>query len=198
MPGFATPTRDSIEHALTHHATAGRIRSWTRGGPPPHPKWRVILNDGQQTEIRTYAEAKLFCAALASAAQAQHTDNAGTAADLARDLGTRAGELLRDCGRVTAGDREYLVIIPDGHRPRDPVYLRRDDGQILAARLDAQIREAAPGEAGPDASRLIPVPGSRQVTPATARRCRPAAGLFPSLTRTRPRPARRQRPHGQD
>lgn len=148
MPGFATPTRDSIERALAHHATGGRIRSWARGDAPPHPKWRVSLNDGQEAEIRTYAEAKLFCAALASAAQAQHSQNAGTAADLAQDLGTRAGEMLRDCGRVTASGREYLVIIPDGHRPCDPVYLRRDDGQILAARLETQIREATPGEAG--------------------------------------------------
>jgi hypothetical protein len=142
MPGFATPTRDSIERALDHHATAGRIRSWRRGGVPPHPKWRVVLNDGQRAEIRTYEEAKLFCAALASAAQARYADNAGTTADLARDLGTQAGELLRDCGRVTAGGHVYLVIIPDGHRPADPVYLRGDDGQILAARLEAQICEA--------------------------------------------------------
>lgn len=69
---------------------------------------------------------------------------------LGRSLGTQAGELLRDCGRVTLGGQAYQVIIPDGSRPGDPVYLRREDGRVFAARLEARIRQADPGEAGPD------------------------------------------------
>ena len=75
----------------------------------------------------------------------------GPALGLARDLGILAGELLRDSGRVTIGGRVYQVIIPDGRRPSAPVYLRREDGPVLAVRLEARIREAAPGEAGMEA-----------------------------------------------
>ncbi len=72
---------------------------------------------------------------------------------LARNLGTQAGELLRDHGRVTAGGRVYRVVVPGGRSPRGPVYLLRDDGRVFAVRLSARVREVAPGEAGIDAGR---------------------------------------------
>jgi hypothetical protein len=74
------PTRDSIENALTHHASQGRIRSWRQhpdfGRYGNAPKWQVELagnavgpQGGSTVEIRTYQEGHLFCSALASAEQ---------------------------------------------------------------------------------------------------------------------------------
>ncbi len=92
--------------------------------------------------------------AAAGAARADGAPTpAGTAeasSGLAREFGARAGELLLDSGRVTVGGRAYLVVIPDGRSPFDPVYLRRDDGRMFAVRLEARIREV--GEPGMEAA----------------------------------------------
>jgi len=70
-----TPARDAIERALTVAAQRGQIKSWEQlPGYGPHAKWKVTLIPGavgpQRTgdiEIRTYTEAHLICAVLASA-----------------------------------------------------------------------------------------------------------------------------------
>ena len=69
-----TPTRDSIERALALAGERGLIKSWMRlPGYGPHAKWLVSLLPGAvvdgsgDVELRTYAEAKLVCGALASA-----------------------------------------------------------------------------------------------------------------------------------
>ena len=70
------PTREYIETALADAGGIGLIDSWMRlPGYGPHAKWLVTLNKhlvappalAGEVELRTYAEAKLFCAALASA-----------------------------------------------------------------------------------------------------------------------------------
>jgi DNA processing protein len=64
------------------------------------------------------------------------------------DLGTLAGELLRDSGRARAGGVTYLVVIPPGCQPGDPVVLRREgDGRALAVNFEARVRDVGP-EAG--------------------------------------------------
>lgn len=70
----------------------------------------------------------------------------GGQADISRGLHEAAREALRDRGRIVIGDTEYLVIIPGGARPGDPVYLRRRDGRVLAVDLHATARDAGPGE----------------------------------------------------
>lgn len=71
------PTQDSIERALDFAVSEGLIRSWREvpfAGGARHAKWEVEVHpnvhsaDGLGTYvIRTYQEAKLFCAALVSA-----------------------------------------------------------------------------------------------------------------------------------
>jgi hypothetical protein len=75
------PTRDWIEGELARHASEQRIKGWRRCTQAwsGAPKWLVDLNpvhvagdhcgisaDGG-VALKTYQEAKLFCAALASA-----------------------------------------------------------------------------------------------------------------------------------
>jgi hypothetical protein len=71
------PTSDSIERALDFAVSEGLIRSWKQvpfAGGARHAKWEVEVHpnvhsaDGLGTYVlRTYQEAKLFCAALISA-----------------------------------------------------------------------------------------------------------------------------------
>jgi hypothetical protein len=68
-------TRESIEQSLVAAVAHGQITSWERmPGYGPHPKWRITLVQGargpqgfREIEIRTYMEAHLICAVLASA-----------------------------------------------------------------------------------------------------------------------------------
>lgn len=70
-----TPARDSIERALDFAVSEDLIRSWKRlPGYGAAAKWEIEVHsnvhsaDGLGTyPIRTYQEAKLVCAALASA-----------------------------------------------------------------------------------------------------------------------------------
>lgn len=74
-------------------------------------------------------------------------DDAGrTTSDIVRHLAEVASEALRDQGRIVLGGTAYQVIIPDGARAGDPVYLQGPDRSVLAVRVHVTARPAAPGE----------------------------------------------------
>src|SRR5260221_8974878 len=64
---------DSIDRALANHQVEGRIVSWKRSPVDArYPDRRLVEVHGHDTlELRTNKEASLFCAGLASAAQAR-------------------------------------------------------------------------------------------------------------------------------
>lgn len=56
-------------------------------------------------------------------------------------FGAAAAECMRDHGRFTVGGHDYLVVLPPGQKPGDPVWLERDDGKMFAVDLRADVRE---------------------------------------------------------
>jgi hypothetical protein len=121
----ATPMKDSIENALTHHAGTGLIRGWRRA---PHqawsgaPKWIVDLNPGVHVilldrhdkspygsaALTTYAEARLFCAALASAEKRPHTHD-----PVADPGGAPARDVVRELARYRQALCMLMGLPPD-------------------------------------------------------------------------------------